>query len=144
MIISLLILLLLPLILGNIILTVFNGIFGPDNGLWITNLFMRICFPIISAAIIFFIKFKNSEEKRNYLKSMEGMEYDTRKDVSIILKSKDFRIECTVFSALFIFYALIGDPSLIMYIILSALFILVNLYLTQRYHKSCCDQRMRK
>ena len=79
LIISLLILFLLPLICGNIILTVFNGIFGPENGLWITNLFMRVCFPVITAAIIFVIKFKNSEDKRNYLKSMEGLEYDAKK-----------------------------------------------------------------
>lgn len=93
---------------------------------------------------MFIIKFKNSEDKRNYLKSMEGLEYDSKLDLSRILKDKDFRVECIVFAVIFVIIAIIGDPSLIMYIFASASFFAVNLLLTKRVHKKWCEQRFRK
>ena len=144
LIISLVVLLLLPIVCSNIILTIFNGIFGPDSGTMATNIFMHICFPIISGGIMFIIKFKNSEDKRNYLKSMEGVEYDSKLDLSRILKDKDFRVECIVFAVIFIIIAIIGDPSLIMYIFASASFFAVNLLLTKKFHQKWCEQRFRK
>ena len=144
LVISLIVLFLLPIVCSNILVTIFNAIFGPDNGIIAANVFLHICFPIISAGVIFVIKFRNSEDKRNYLNSMEGMEYDFKIDLSKTIRDKYFYVECIVFAVIFILVALIGDPSIIMYILASALFFGLNLLLSCGFHKKWCEQRLRK
>lgn len=142
--VSLAVLFLLPIACSNIVLTVFNSIFGEFEGLAATNIFMHICFPVLSALIVLIVKFKSGEEKRNYLKSMEHSEYDFRRDVKAIIKSRDFCVECAIFALIFIVISLIGDPSTVTYIIASALFFGVNLLLTCRFHKKWFEQRLHR
>ena len=144
LLITLTVWLLFPLLFSNVLCTIFNAIVGAERGVAVTNQFMQICFPIISAAIMFALKFRNSERKRLYLKDMEGAEYERRADLGSVLREKSFRIECISFTVIFLVLSVTGDPSVILYILLSSLFFVSNLLLTGAVHKKWCEHRMRK
>ena len=115
--------------------TVFNAIVGEEYGASASVLFMHIVVPIITAGFTYIIKIKDPVTHRNYLKEMEGKEYDKKADRSYVLHSKMFRTECISYAIIFIFIALIGDPWLWMYTLYSVLFIFYNLLMFQKAEK---------
>ena len=131
--------------LSNYILwTVFNAIVGEEYGASATVLFMHIVVPIITAGFTYIIKIKDPVTHRNYLKEMEGKEYDKKADRSYVLHSKMFRTECISYVIIFIFISLIGGPWLWMYTLYSLFFVFYNLWMWMHLHKKWCNERFRK
>jgi hypothetical protein len=109
-----------------------------------TIIFMHIVIPIITAGFTYIIKIKDPVTHRNYLKEMEGKEYDKKADRQYILHSKMFRTECISYAIIFIFIALIGDPWFLLYALYSVLFVFYNLWMWMHLHKKWCNERFRK
>ena len=124
--------------------TVFNAIVGEEYGRIATIIFMHIVIPIITAGFTYIIKIKDPVTHRNYLKEMEGKEYDKKADRQYILHSKMFRTECISYAIIFIFIALIGDPWFLLYALYSVLFVFYNLWMWMHLHKKWCNERFRK
>ena len=131
--------------LSNYILwTVFNAIVGEEYGASATVLFMHIVVPIITAGFTYIIKIKDPVTHREFLKEMEGKEYDKKADRPYVLHSKTFRIECISYAIIFIFISLIGGPWLWMYTLYSLFFVFYNLWMWMHLHKKWCNERFRK
>ena len=124
--------------------TVFNAIVGEEYGAFATIIFMHIVIPIITAGFTYVIKIKDPVTHREYLKEMEGKEYDKKADRQYILHSKMFRTECISYAIIFIFISLIGDPWFLLYALYSVLFVFYDLWMWMHLHKKWCNERFRK
>ena len=124
--------------------TMFNAIVGEEHGAYAAIIFMHVIIPILTAGFTYILKIKDPATHREYLKTMEGKEYDKNADRQSILHSKLFLTECISYAVIFIFIALIGDPWLWMYALYSALFVLYDLYAWMHLHRKWCENRLRK
>ena len=83
--------------------TIFNAIMGnPVSGAYATNVFMRICLPVINGLAICIPHARNAEARRDFLNAIGAEKYDRKADFKALVKTKDFRNECIVFSILYI------------------------------------------
>ena len=78
--------------------TVFNAIFGdPDRGTYAVNVFIRVCFPVISALVICIPHARNTTTRRAFLNTLGSEQYDRKEDFKKMVRTKEFYIECAVF-----------------------------------------------
>ena len=129
---------------STLLLTVFNAILDEFRGIYATNVCTRILLPIITAALTYILKAKDSAAHREYLKGSEGIEYDIKQDTKNILKSREYIIECSVYALIFIFLSAVGAPSLLMYLIFSVGFAAFDLFAWRHLHKKWHSERLRK
>ena len=134
----------LRLIGSTILLTVFNAILDEFRGVHATNICMQIFLPIATAALTYVLKAKDSEARREYLKSSEGIEYDIKQDTKNVLKSREYIIECSVFALIFVFLAAVGAPPLPLYLVFSVGFAAFDLFAWRHIHKKWHSERLRK
>ena len=78
--------------------TIFNAIFGdPDRGTYAVNVFIRLCFPVISALVICIPHARNTTTRRAFLNTLGSEQYDRKEDFKKMVRTKEFYIECAVF-----------------------------------------------
>ena len=129
---------------STLLLTVFNAILDEFRGIYATNICVHILLPIITAALTYVLKAKDSEARREYLKSSEGIEYDIKQDTKNVLKSREYIIECSVFALIFVFLAAVGAPPLPLYLVFSVGFAAFDLFAWRHIHKKWHSERLRK
>ena len=92
--------------LANLLVaTVLNAIFGASIGMPLTIVLIYLGIPALSFFTIYQMKSHSAEAKREYLKAMEGKEYDAKEDAREILADRYFRGEA-VFSTVLVWLAL--------------------------------------
>ena len=76
-----------------ILVTIFNAIFSDaDIGMYAVNVFIRVCFPIVSALVICIPRIKNTSVRKEFLNALEAKRYDRKEDLKQVIKTKDFYI----------------------------------------------------
>ena len=74
--------------------TIFNAIMGnPVSGIYATNVFMRICLPVINGLGICIPHARDAEARREFLNVLGAEKYDRKADFKALAKSKAFRNE---------------------------------------------------
>lgn len=94
-----------------ILVTIFNAIFNDtDIGIYAVNVFIRVCFPIVSALVICIPHIKNTTARKDFLNALEAKGYDRREDLKQMVKTKDFYLECIVFTLIYVVAFFIPNP----------------------------------
>lgn len=94
-----------------ILVTISNAIFGnADAGIYAVNIFIRICYPIISTLIVCVSHAKNTAARKEYLHALEAKRYDRKEDIKQLAKTKEFWVECAVVAVLYIIAFFISNP----------------------------------
>ena len=89
--------LLVYLLSVTVFATIFNAIMGnPVSGIYATNVFMRICLPVINGLGICIPHARDAEARREFLDMLGADKYDRKADFKAIAKTKQFRNECIV------------------------------------------------
>ena len=92
-------------------ITISNAIFKDTyTSIYEVNVFIRICFPIISALIICISHVKNTTARKEFLNVLGAEKYSRKEDFKKVIKTKEFYIECTVFTVLYIVAFFISNP----------------------------------
>ena len=125
--------------LGNSVLaTLCCAIFGEESGLVATVVIMRILLPIVTMIMIYFSAKNNTEQRREYIKLMDGKQYDIKQDFNELLRSKQIWSDIIFLSVVIFIYWLfhISFPFVLIYIpSFAVFFFLVNIYLHKRWLK---------
>ena len=127
--------------LANLIVaTVLNAIFGAAIGMPLTWVLIYLGIPALSFFVIYRMKSRSAEAKREYLKAMEGKEYDAKEDGREILHDRYFRGEA-VFSTVLVWLALTWFSGLgaILWGIAFPFFLFFG---TKRIHKNWIAERL--
>ena len=94
-----------------ILITIFNAIFSDaDTGIYAVNVFIRVCFPIISTLIICISRVKNTTARKEFLNVLGAGKYNRKEDFKQVIKTKEFYIECIVFTVIYIVAFFISNP----------------------------------
>lgn len=134
---------LVSLISNFFLMTLFNGIFGSENGVYACNLFMRFCLPIIVGSMICIRNARDEEAHRSYLKEIEGERYEAKQDLFKILHDKLYWAECIIFAVLFIFMIFYAQNPVWMFPVSIPIFVIVNALWRMHLHKSWANARIR-
>lgn len=94
-----------------ILLTLFNAIFGDERvGMYALNVFIRICFSVISALVICIPYIRSTEERKAFLSVLEAKKYNRKEDAMVLIKTKAFYVECAVFILVNLIMFLLKNP----------------------------------
>ena len=133
-------------VLGNSVLaTLCCAIFGEVEGLVATVIVMRIVMPVLAMFLIYMYDKKNSEERREYIKLMEGKQYDSKQDLQELIHSKKIWGDVIFVSVITVIYWLmnIGFPIILVNIPVFALFVFgLNLHLHKSWLKQSREMRV--
>ena len=92
-------------------ITLSNAIFkDTDTSVYAVNVFIRICFSIISILIIYISHAKNSDARREFLNVLGSQKYDRKEDIKTLIKTKEFYVECTVFVIVSVIMLFLKNP----------------------------------
>ena len=132
-------------VLGNSVLaTLCCAIFGEEAGLVATVIVMRIVMPVLAMFLIYMYDKKNSEERREYIKLMEGKQYDSKQDLQELIHSKKIWGDVIFVSVITVIYWLmnIGFPIILVNIPIFTLFAFwLNLHLHKLWLKQSRELR---
>lgn len=132
-------------VLGNSVLaTLCCAIFGEDAGLVATVIVMRIFLPIITMIMIYFYTKNNTEQRREYIKMMDGKQYDVKQDLDALLHSKRVWSDVILLSVVIIIYWLfhIAFPFVLAYIPAFAVFFFwLNIHLHKHWLKKSREMK---
>ena len=124
--------------------TIFNAIMGnPVSGAYATNVFMRICLPVINGLAICIPHARNAEARRDFLNAIGAEKYDRKADFKALVKTKDFRNECIVFSILYIVMFFISMSPKWIFLVAILVFPFINLWHHTAVHKRWASERIR-
>ena len=124
--------------------TIFNAIMGnPVSGAYATNVFMRICLPVINGLAICIPHARNAEARRDFLNAIGAEKYDRKADFKALVKTKDFRNECIVFSILYIVMFFISMSPKWIFLVAILVFPFINLWHHTAIHKQWASERIR-
>ena len=93
-------------ILGRtIILTIVNAIIDTENlAITVTEIIMRILWPLVAFVIIYIHKRRDGDGYKSYISSMEEKEYDTKVDFNELIHNKSIWEEIIFVSIITIVY----------------------------------------
>ena len=124
--------------------TIFNAIMGnPVSGAYATNVFMRICLPVINGLAICIPHARNAEARRDFLNVIGAEKYDRKADFKALVKTKDFRNECIVFSILYIVMFFISMSPKWIFLVAILVFPFINLWHHTAVRKQWASERIR-
>ena len=128
----------------TIFATIFNAIMGnPVSGAYATNVFMRICLPVINGLAICIPHARNAEARRDFLNAIGAEKYDRKADFKALVKTKDFRNECIVFSILYIVMFFISMSPKWIFLVAILVFPFINLWHHTAVRKQWASERIR-
>ena len=124
--------------------TIFNAIMGnPVSGAYATNVFMRICLPVINGLAICIPHARNAGARRDFLNAIGAEKYDRKADFKALVKTKDFRNECIIFSILYIVMFFISMSPKWVFLVAILVFPFINLWHHTAVHKRWASERIR-
>ena len=99
-------------------ITISNAIFKDTyTSIYAVNVFIRICFSIVSILIICISHVKNSEARRGFLNALGAQKYDRKEDIKALIKTKEFYVECAVFVVVNVIMFFLKNPPALIFII---------------------------
>ena len=123
--------------------TIFNAIMGnPVSGAYATNVFMRICLPVINGLAICIPHARNAEARRDFLNAIGAEKYDRKADFKALAKTKDFRNECIVFTILYIVMFFISMSPKWIFLVAILVFPFINLWHHTAVRKQWASERI--
>ena len=134
---------LLSLLTNTILLTVFNAIFGEVMGVLAANVFMRFCLIAITTISFCLTNTKDEEMRRSYLKTIEGEQYQAKKDMQSVLKDKVYWAECAICVVLFMFFFAFAEKPVWMFPLGIPIFAMIDFLWRVHLHKTWANDRMR-
>ena len=124
--------------------TIFNAIMGnPVSGAYATNVFMRICLPVINGLAICIPHARDAEARREFLNAIGAEKYDRKADFKALVKTKDFRNECIVFTILYIYMFIFSVSPKWIFLVAILVFPFVNLWHHTAVRKQWASERIR-
>ena len=136
--------LLVYLLSVTVFATIFNAIMGnPVSGIYATNVFMRICLPVINGLGICIPHARDAEARREFLDMLGADKYDRKADFKAIAKTKQFRNECIVFTILYIYMFIFSVSPKWIFLVAILAFPFVNLWHHTAVHKLWASERIR-
>ena len=128
----------------TVLATLCCAIFCEEAGLVATVIVMRIFLPIITMIMIYFYTKNNTEQRREYIKMMDGKQYDVKQDLDALLHSKRVWSDVTFLSVVIIIYWLfhIAFPFVLAYIPAFAVFFFwLNIHLHKHWLKKSREMK---
>ena len=99
-------------------ITISNAIFKDTyTSIYAVNVFIRICFSIVSILIICISHVKNSEARKEFLNVLGAQKYDRKEDIKALIKTKEFYVECAVFVVVNVIMFFLKNPPALIFII---------------------------
>ena len=136
--------LLVYLLSVTVFATIFNAIMGnPVSGIYATNVFMRICLPVINGLGICIPHARDAEARREFLDMLGADKYDRKADFKAIAKTKQFRNECIVFTILYNYMFIFSVSPKWIFLAAILVFPFVNLWHHTAVHKLWASERIR-
>ena len=136
--------LLVYLLSVTVFATIFNAIMGnPVSGAYATNVFMRICLPVINGLAICISHARNAEARRDFLNAIGAEKYDRKADFKALVKTKDFRNECIVFTILYIYMFIFSVSPKWIFLVAILVFPFINLWHHTAVRKQWASERIR-
>jgi len=135
---------LVQLLTNLFLISVFNAIFGSEvRGVYAANVFMRFCLIAITTISFCLTNAKDEEMRRRYLNTIEGEQYQAKKDVQSILKDKVYWAECVICAVLFVFLFLFVKKPVWMFLLGIPIFAIIDFLWRMHLHKTWANSRMR-
>ena len=136
--------LLVYLLSVTVFATIFNAIMGnPASGIYATNVFMRICLPVINSLGICIPHARDAEARREFLDMLGADKYDRKADFKALAKTKQFRNECIVFTILYIYMFIFSVSPKWIFLVAILAFPFINLWHHTAVHKQWASERIR-
>ena len=124
--------------------TIFNAIMGnPVSGAYATNVFMRICLPVINGLAICIPHARDAAARRGFLDALGAEKYDRKADFKALAKTKSFRTECIIFTILYVYMFIISMSPKWVFLVAILAFPFVNLWHHTAIHKEWASERIR-
>ena len=99
-------------------ITIFNAIFKDTyTSIYAVNVFIRICFSIVSILIICISHVKNRDARKKFLNVLGAQKYDRKEDIKALIKTKEFYVECAVFVVVNVIMFFLKNPPALIFII---------------------------
>ena len=136
--------LLVYLLSVTVFATIFNAIMGnPVSGIYATNVFMRICLPVINGLAICIPHARDAEARRDFLNALGAEKYDRKADFKALSKTKEFRNECIIFAILYVYMFIVSMSPKWIFLVAILAFPFVNLWHHTAVHKQWASERIR-
>lgn len=135
--------LLLRVLAVTLFATIFNAIFGPDYGMYATDIFIRICLTVINGLAICIPHARNAKARRDFLNALEAKKYDRKADFKVLAKTKQFRNECIIYAIIYITLALIATRPKWIFLVAILVFPFINLWHHTTVRKHWSKERIR-
>jgi hypothetical protein len=135
--------LLLRVLAVTLFATIFNAIFGPDHGMYATDIFIRICLTVINGLAICIPHARNEEARRAFLNDLGAEKYDRKADLKGLAKTKGFRNECIIYAIIYVTLALIATRPKWIFLVAILVFPFINLWHHTAVHKQWASERIR-
>jgi hypothetical protein len=123
--------------------TIFNAIFGPDYGMYATDIFIRICLTVINGLAICIPHARDAEARREFLDSLGADKYDHKADFKTLAKTKGFRNECIIYAIIYVTLVLIATRPKWVFLVAILVFPFINLWHHTAVHKRWASERIR-
>ena len=135
---------LVPFLINLLFLGVFNTLFDSEvKGVYATNVLMRFCLCAIPTICICLFNTRDDEARRVYLSTIEGEQYQAKKDIGFILRDRMYWAECAIFSILSIVMMIIVEKPVWIFVACIPLFAIVNCCCFLYEHKTWASNRIR-
>lgn len=135
--------LLLRVLAVTLFATIFNAIFGPDYGMYATDIFIRICLTVINGLAICIPHARDAEARREFLNDLGAEKYDRKADFKTLAKTKGFRNECIIYAIIYVTLALIATRPKWMFLVAILVFPFINLWHHTAVRKRWASERIR-
>lgn len=91
--------------------TIFNAILGdPDKGMYAVNVLLRICLPAVTTLTLCIPHVKNATFRREFINVLGVDKYDRKADLKKLAKTKEFIIECILFTVIYVVMFFTPEP----------------------------------
>ena len=91
--------------------TIFNAILGdPDKGMYAVNVLLRICLPAVTTLTLCIPHVKNATFRREFLNVLGADKYDRKADLKKLANTKEFIIECILFTVIYVVMFFTPEP----------------------------------
>ena len=135
--------LLLRVLAVTLFATIFNAIFGPNHGMYATDIFILICLTVINGLAICIPHARDAEARREFLDSLGADKYDRKADFKTLAKTKGFRNECIIYAIIYVTLALIATRPKWIFLVAILVFPFINLWHHTAVHKQWASERIR-
>ncbi len=135
--------LLLRVLAVTLFATIFNAIFGPDYGMYATDIFIRICLTVINGLAICIPHARDAEARREFLNDLGAEKYDRKADFKTLAKTKGFRNECIIYAIIYVTLALIATRPKWIFLVAILVFPFINLWHHTAVRKRWASERIR-